>query len=295
MKAGRRPLVWFGVVLVVCFVSVLGTRPAYAQRSGQTPGELEGVGVTQNLGTSIPTDLSFRNEQGEEVTLGAYFDGSAPVILTFNYHRCPQLCKIQLRQFAASLSGLAWTPGDKFRVVTIDINPDEGPEDARTAQQRYRSPFDRPKEAMAGWHFLTGQASAIKTLTDAVGIRYKQIDEQQFSHPTALVFASGSGTVTRYFTTLQPEPSNLRTALVEASDGEIGSLADKAFLACAQFNPDSNSYSASAFKLMQYGSVLLTLLMGAALFFFWRRETKQQASEEQDPEAVIDAALRDRA
>jgi len=284
------------VGLALCVAVASGIAPAHAQRTGQQHEELDEVGVTQNLGADLPTDLAFRDENGTRVRLGQYFDGSRPVILTLNYHRCPQLCKIQLRKFAGSLSGLSWTPGDKFEVVTVDINPDEGPEMARKAQERYRSPFDQPDEAMAGWHFLTGEADAIERLADTIGFNYQRLEDknQQFAHPAALIFASGSGTITRYFTTLNPDSGNLRTALVEASDGEIGSLADQAFLACAQFNPDSNSYSASAYKIMQYGSVLLTLLMGTALFFFWRREKEQLDAAEQDPDAVLDAALRER-
>ncbi len=268
--------------------------PVHAQRSGQQREELEGVGVTQKLEDTVPQDLTFRNEAGEPVQLGEYFDGETPVLLTLNYHRCPMLCKVQLRKFATAVGALSWTPGDKFRVLTVDINPDEGPETARTAQKRYRGAFDQPDEALAGWHFLTGDKPAIEALADAVGFRYRRLPDkpEQFAHPSAIIFLSGSGTITRYFTTLNPTPGNLRTALVEASNGEIGSVADKVFLACAQFHPDTNSYSASAFTLMRYGSVLLALIMGGALFVFWRRENEQLAAAEADP---LDAVLDERA
>jgi protein SCO1/2 len=164
---------------------------------------------------------------------------------------------------------------------------------ARTAEERYQGAFDNPDAAMAGWHFLTGDKPAITALADSVGFHYRYLkDKQQYAHPAAVIFLSGSGTITRYFTTLDPAPGNLRTALVEASDGEIGSVADKVFLACAQFNPDSNSYSASALKVMQYGSGLLALIMGGALFVFWRRENEQLSAAEED---ALDAALDERA
>jgi protein SCO1/2 len=163
---------------------------------------------------------------------------------------------------------------------------------ARTAQERYSGAFDRPEAVMAGWHFLTGEAPAIEALADSVGFHYRYLkDKQQYAHPAAILFLSGSGTITRYFTTLDPAPGTLRTALVEASDGDIGSVADKVFLACAQFNPDSNSYSASAFKLMQYGSALLALIMGGVLFVFWRRENEQLEEAEEE---VLEAALDER-
>jgi protein SCO1/2 len=264
---------------------------AHAQRAGHTPEQLENVGVDQRLGATIPTSLSFKNEQGESIRLQQYFDGSTPVMLTMNYHRCPQLCRIQLQKFAEAMSELPWTAGDKFEVITVDISPDEGPEMARKAQERYATSLKTPETTLDGWHFLTGRQDAIQTLADSVGIRYKPLPNKdgQFAHPAAIVFLSGSGTVTRYFTTLDPAPGNLRTALVEASNGTIGTVIDQAFLACARFDPDSNSYSASAFKVMQYGSGLLALVMGAALFVFWRQENQQlETAHEEGIDAVLD-------
>lgn len=268
---------WEVGLLVVGLLGTLWVSPARAQRSGTTPRRLKGVGVTQKLGTTLPKDLAFRNEAGENVHLGQYFDGSNPVMMTLNYHRCPQLCRIQLRKFAEALSGMSWTVGDKFEVLTVDINPDEGPDLARKAKERYLPAFDRPDEAADGWHFLTGDSKAIDVLTDSVGFHYRRMKDrkQQFAHPAALIFLSGSGTITRYFTTLSPAPGDMRTALVDASNGEVGTIVDRVFLACCKFDPDSNSYSASAFQITKYSCILLAVLMGLALFVFWRREMRQ--------------------
>jgi protein SCO1/2 len=284
-------------LLVLGLLWTAAAAPLHAQRSGQEKQALDGVGVDQKLGTDLPLDLTFQNEEGEPVRLGSYFQQGTPVVLTLNYHRCPQLCRVQLRKFATSLSELDWTPGGKFEVVTVDINPDEGPAVAREAKKRYGTVLDEPEAAAQGWHFLTGEADAISALADTVGFRYHRFEDrtQQFAHPAALIFLSGEGTVTRYFTTLDPASGALRTALVEASNGEIGSIGDKVFLSCAQFNPDSNSYSASAFKLMQYGSVLMVLVLGGVLFWFWRREKEQlDVAEEQGMDATLDAAIRER-
>jgi len=288
----RRVLPHLGMIVALVFLGTGLLAPnTHAQRANRTPEQLENVGVDQKLGATIPKELSFKNEEGDPVRLSQYFDGSTPVMLTMNYHRCPQLCRIQLQKFAQSLSGMSWTAGEEFAVVTVDINPKEGPEMARKAQERYAASLENPETTLDGWHFLTGEQDAIQTLADSVGIRYQPIEgkTQQFAHPAAIVFLSGSGTVTRYFTTLDPAPGDLRTALVEASNGNVGNIIDKAFLSCAQFNPDSNSYSASAFKLMQYGSGLMVIVMGAALFVFWRREKEQlDAAEEQGLDAVLD-------
>lgn len=291
-RARRRCLWGIGLLGVVLFLAL--SSPARAQKSGQQREKLEGVGVEQKLGTVLSTDLTFRNEKGERVRLGRYFDGSTPVILTLNYHRCPMLCRVQLRKFSKALGKMSWVPGEKFEVVTVDINPDEGPEMARKAQKRYRGAFDRPDEALQGWHFLTGSKAAIDSLTNTVGFRYHRLKDrkQQFAHPVALIFLSGSAKITRYFTTLDPAPGNVRTGLVEASNGEVGTIRDQIFLACAQFNQGTNSYSASAFKIMQYGSALLTIVMGAILYIFWRRENEQlEAAEEQELDATLERRI----
>lgn len=275
--------------LVLCWATALQPS-ASAQRANRSPEALQGVGVEQRLGASLPQSLTFRNEAGESVPLRTYFDGETPVMLTLNYHRCPQLCRIQLQKFARALGGLEWTAGETYTVVTVDISPEEGPAIARTAKKRYTAVLDEPEKVADGWHFLTGERPAIQALADSVGIRYKRLQnkEHQFAHPAAIVFLSGSGTITRYFTTLSPSSGNVRTALVEASNGTVGTLADRAFLACARFDPDANSYSASAFKIMRYGSVFAALLIGATLFVFWRREKKQlDAAQEEGLEGLV--------
>ncbi len=291
------PNVWMSlrglaILLVSAALSLPGAGTAWAQKSGSTPTQLEGVGVAQKLGDTIPTELTFKDEAGNPVQLQQFLDGSTPVMLTLNYHRCPMLCSIQLHKFASTVTQMEWTAGEEYTILTVDINPRETPKDARNAKDKYLQALDRPEKMADGWHFLTGQKAAIDKLTDAVGFRYKWLEEEkQYAHPAAIIFLSGSGTITRYFTTLQPAPGTMRTALVEASNGSVGSVVDKAFLACAQFNPDSNSYSASAFKIMKYATVLLTVVMGGILFWFWRREgQKLEEQASRDPEDVLEAA-----
>ena len=54
---------------------------------------LEEVGITQNLGAQLPLEEVFTNHAGEEAALADFLEGELPVILTFNYANCPQLCR----------------------------------------------------------------------------------------------------------------------------------------------------------------------------------------------------------
>lgn len=234
--------------------------------------EFEGVGVDEKLGAPIPMDLAFRNAAGTSVTLGQYFDGERPVMLTLNYYDCPMLCPMVLDRYARTLRSIAWTPGDEFEAVTVSIDPTETPAMARRQKQSYVETLDKPG-AGNGWHFLTGHKASIEALTEAVGFNYRKVEgKDEYAHPTAVIFLSGSGKVTRYIYGMEIPPADARQALVEASDGKVGTVMDQITLYCFQFDPEANSYTADAFALMRIGGILVAVILGGLLVYFWRRE-----------------------
>ena len=263
-----------GVCLVLS--CLLAGRPAAAQVAEQAARAYEGVGIDQRLGDVVPADLSFRNEAGETVELGVYFDGTRPVLLTLVYHTCPMLCNTLLDGLIGTLAPMAWTPGDEFEVLTVSFNAIDTPELAARQKARYLAQLGKP-EAAEGWHFLTGDEAAIDALTEAVGFNYRWVEEQQeYAHPAALIFLSGEGRITRYLPDLTPRPRDVRASLVEASEGSVGSVLDRVFLYCFQFDPEANSYALHAVNAMRIGGLLTVLALGAMLFVLWRRETRKK-------------------
>ena len=269
------------VLGVLCLALVgVSAAPVWAQRSNQTRDELQGVNIERKLGDRVPTDLTFQNEKGASVTLGQYLDGDTPVVLNLVYHSCPMLCGLMLDGFTSSLESLSWTPGEEFRVLAVSFNPREGPEVAREKKETYVQKLGRPSAA-EGWHFLTGDSTAIRQLTSSVGFNFQWVPEkEEHAHPTAQVFLSGEGTVTRYIYGIQIPSGDMRKALVEASNGSVGNAIDQAAMYCFQFDPEKNTYTADAFNIMKIGSVLTFLVLGGALFVFWRREHKELEREE---------------
>jgi protein SCO1/2 len=270
---------WVGLLLAVllCF----GVESVQAQRSNQSREELEGVNVDRKLGTSVPTDLQFQNAAGETVTIGQYLDGTTPVILNLVYHDCPMLCGLMLDGFTKSLTSLEWTPGQQFKVLTVSFNHREGPTIAQEKRQTYLKRLDRAGAA-EGWHFLTGDKEAIRTLTSEVGFNFHWVPEKkEYAHPTTQIFLSGEGVVTRYIYGIELPAGDVRKALVEASNGEVGNAIDQAAMYCFQFDPDKNTYTADAFNIMKIGSVFTVLVLGGVLFVFWRREHEELEAHEQ--------------
>jgi len=272
----------FWLVLLIGALVGLGiSTDAWAQRSNQSREQLDGVGIERQLGSSVPTNLTFRNASGETVTLDRYLDGETPVILNLVYHNCPMLCGLMLDGFTSSLESLDWTPGQEFRVLTVSFNHREGPEVARSKKDTYVERLDRAGAA-EGWHFLTGDKETIRRLTEAVGFNFRWVEEkQEYAHPTTQIFLSGEGVVTRYIYGIEVPGGDVRKALVEASNGTVGNAIDQAAMYCFQFDPEKNTYTADAFNIMKIGSVLTVLILGGVLFAFWRREHEELEQHEQ--------------
>ncbi|MCY4000629.1 MAG: SCO family protein [Bacteroidetes bacterium] len=259
------------------FAFSLWVTPIYAQLTQQASIAYEGVGLTPQLGEQIPLDLSFLDSDGKAVTLQEYFHQGRPVVLTFVYHTCPMLCSSLLDGVTRSLQDLSWTPGTKYEMLTVSFSPYDTPERAAQQRARYMNRLDYP---VAEWRFLTGDEASITALTQSVGFEYKWIEDMgEFAHPAAVIVLSDSGMITRYLPDLSPRGRDLRAAIVEASDGMVGNLLDRAFLYCFQFDPTSNSYVLVARRAMQVGGGITALLLIAFLSILWINDSTKSRRE----------------
>ena len=243
--------------------SSLAAGPTFADE--KVP-ELEGVGITEHLDDQIPLGLEFVDEHGYDIVLGDYFDGEKPIIITLNYYRCPMLCSLTLNGLTAGLEEMEWTLGEEFDVVTLSINPKEDAKLAMTNKNGYLGHYDR-EGADKGWHFLTGDQENITTLADALGFGYV-FDEYtgEFHHTASIIFMTPDGRISKYMNDVQFSGKDLRFALIEASEGRIGTTLDKLLLFnCFKYDPERNSYTPSAWKLMRSGGVLMLLFLFGGL------------------------------
>ena len=251
---------------------------------GQEATEMEGVGVVQKLDDIVPGDLAFTNAEGEQVTMADFMGGDAPFILTLNYYRCPMLCSLTLNGMVDGLKQLEWSAGEQFNIVTVSIAPDEGTELAARKKQAYLSQYDR-ESAAEGWSFLTGDQEPITKLADAVGFGYRYDEGTgEYAHTSSIIFVTPEGRISRYMNDVSFKPRDLRLALVESSEGRIGSAMDTLLLFnCFQWDPESNSYVASAWKIMRLGGVVTVLLVVLGLFVLGFRSSKGSGGGQSPP------------
>jgi protein SCO1/2 len=250
--------------------------PAFAQLADRTVPELEAVGVDEHLEAKLPLDARFIDEHGEQIRLGDYLDGERPIILTLNYYRCPMLCGLQLNGVVEGLVQMDWTLGDQFDMVTISIDPLETPALAKEKKQNYLKWYDR-EGAGTGWHFLTGRQDDIQRVAETVGFRYAYDEEtKQYAHAAAVFVITPEGRVARYLYGIEYPPRDLKLALLEASEGKIGSAFDQLILYCFHYDPSSRSYTPVAMNIMRLGGGATAGVLALSLGSLWVRDLRRK-------------------
>jgi protein SCO1 len=241
----------------------------------EVPAQLRDVGVTEHLGELVPRDVRLRDEAGREVRLGDFVAGRKPLLLQFVYHSCPTLCSLVSSGLVASLRELPLTVGEQFEVLTVSIDPHDTPAIAAEKKQKALAAYGRGGEgAAAAWHFLTGEASEVKRLADAVGFAYRyEAEEKQFAHSAALFVLSPDGKLSRYLYGIEFPAFDVRLALAEAAEGRtVTSTVDHLLLYCYRYDPLARSYVFFAINLMRVGGALSVALLAFWLVRLWRRE-----------------------
>jgi protein SCO1/2 len=240
--------------------------------AGEKPRDLEEVRIDQRLNQLLPLDAVFRDENGNQVKLEAYF-GDKPVVLALVYYSCPMLCNQVLNGMTSSLDVLkAFSIGKEFEVVTVSFDPRETPELAREKKETYLKWYKR-EGAAEGWHFLTGDQPNIDRLTQAAGFYYKWDERgQQFVHASGIMIATADGKLARYFYGIEYAPKDLRLGLIESSAGKIGSPVDQLLLYCYHYDPASGKYGLMVMNLMMIGGALTVVGMIVMVIVFRRRE-----------------------
>ncbi|HEY6447729.1 MAG TPA: SCO family protein [Acidobacteriaceae bacterium] len=268
---------------------VFSASPAWAQSpwfgiekpgtpADQQPLVLKKISIQQRLNAQLPLNLEFRDETGKTVQLGDYF-GKRPVILSLVYFQCKILCPEEIDGLVGALEMVKFNPGRDFNVVLVSIDPTETPAIAAREKASYMKRYGRPGD-VNGWHFLTGQEPAIRTLASAVGFGYVPMQGPdgrmtQFAHASAVELATPEGKLAQYYLGVEFSPKDLQLGLVEASHGAIGSTVDNILTYCFQYDPTENRHTLVYIRIFQLGFILTVLLLGSFMVVNFRRDLRE--------------------
>lgn len=244
------------------------------ERIERVPKPLEEVGVDEHLGQQVPLNVGFVDSTGSKVQMSDIIAGQKPVLMSLNYADCPMLCNLQLDGLLEGLQNLSLQPGTDFDLVTLSIDPNEDLEHTRKFKNKYVTAYQRPLADKA-WHFLTGSVQNIETIARAVGFRYAFVPERkEYAHTAVVMVLSPEGRISRYLYGVTFNARDLKLAILEASEGKIGSTLDRILLYCFHYDASVGRYSPMAANIMRLGGALTVLLLGGTLALWWLKENK---------------------
>lgn len=251
------------------------TGKAPSKPAAEVPAQIQGVTITEKLGSQLDLSLMVTDENGKSLPLSTYFSGRKPVILSPVYFNCPGLCNFHLNGLIDALKRVDWSPGQKFEIIALSFDAKETSEVAAKKKQNYMKEYGRAGTE-DGWHFVTADEATVKKITESVGFNFKW-DEQnsQWSHASAAIMVSPEGKVARYLHGIMFEPRDVKLALNEAADGKVGGFVDSAMLFCFKYDNHQSKYGLQIFQIMKLAGALTVLALG-----LWLGKAMIQAKRE---------------
>ena len=218
------------------------------------------VGVEEKLGETIPLDLRFTNEAGQEVTLDEMID--KPTILTLVYLRCPSICSPLMNEVAAVVDDESFdlVAGEDFQLLTVSFDITDNPDLTSTAKKNLLARMENREVSADSWQFLTGSAESISALTDAVGFRYRR-ENDDFVHAASVIFLSPEGKIVRYLPGLSILPADMKMAVFDAAEGTPRTMMHKLQRLCYSYDPEGRGYA------LQVNRIILGITLPGVLLF----------------------------
>ena len=261
---------WAQILTLVLALISASAGPALAH-DDQRPAALREVAFDQKLDQPVPLDLVFRDESGKTVRLSDYFK-EKPVILSFVYLKCRDLCPLLLDGVVRSLRALSFDVGNQFNVLTVSLDPRDNAPLAAAKKTDLLTQYAR-SGASAGWHFLTGDETSIRKLTQSVGFHYTYDEKKgEYGHATGIVLLTPNGKTARYYYGIDFSPRDLRLGLIEAAANKIGSPIDQLLLFCYHYDPATGKYGLLITRVIRLAGAATVLNLGAFILTMLRRE-----------------------
>ena len=236
----------------------------------------QSLGVEEKLGTMVPLDLTFIDEDSKSVTLKKLMDGK-PTLLTLNYFKCAGICSPQLNKLSDALGLVKLAENTDYKVLTVSFSETEKPSLARTKKKNVLHAMKR-NYVQDAWHFVIGENNTSSQLADYVGFKYKAVKMENgdigYIHPAMTVVLSPEGKITGYLMGVNQLPADITMAINEA---KIGRTRKPILRSDAPFCfTETPALDRAINKMTRIVGVLSILLFLGFFFFVLRKKTKKE-------------------
>lgn len=196
------------------------------------------IGIEEHLGSYVPGDIVFKDEDGKDVNVRKLID--KPTLVAFVYFNCPGICSPLQTGIADVINKIKMEPGRDFQVLSISFDHRDTPQLGKKWQKKYLSEIKRPFNT-SDWKFLTGDSLSILRLTNALGFYFKP-EKEDFIHTATIIAVSPNGEITRYLLGTEFLPFDVKMAIVEASKGKATPTINKLLQFCYRYDPNGKKY-----------------------------------------------------
>lgn len=240
--------------------------------------EADHLGVQEKLGTSIPLELTFINEQAKSVSLKELMKGK-PTLLTLNYFKCAGICTPQLNEMSVMLSRLKLAENIDYKVITVDFAEDETVELAKAKKSTMLRAIGRAYVPDA-WHFVIGENNSSGKLADAVGFKYKKMTNKKgettgYLHAATIIVLSPKGKIIRYLQGVQQLPSDIAMAIQEAKEERVSTSIPKNAPFCFTERPTGDILVNKVTK--SWMIFMLIVVIGLFIYLLTRNRAKNKS------------------
>jgi len=211
------------------------------------------------------------DREGREVKLADY--RGKPLVISFIYTACFHTCPVITQTLDRALGVARDTFGDEsFQMVTIGFDTRRDSPDKMRIFARQQGVAGEP-----GWEFLSGDADAIKRLTETLGFIFFP-SSKGFDHLAQTTVIDAKGVVYRQIYGQAFEPPLLVEPLKElifggsAEGSLLSGLIGKARLWCTIYDPRTDSYRFQYSMVVGFAiSILFLIGAGILLARMWRK------------------------
>ena len=230
------------------------------------------------VGERIP-DLELRDRRNRPLRLSAY--RGKPLLVSFIYTGCFQVCPTQTRTLYQAVKGLDRMLGEnQFNVVSIGFNQ---PFDSPGAMQAFAAQHGI---SYRNWEFLSPAAEDVAALTRAFGFSYAATPAG-FDHVLGVTVVDAQGRISAQVlgdtVTTEQLGSPLRQLLLwepQAKPTSLSEMFERVRILCTVYDADTGQYRYD-YKLIF--EIISGVLFFLSVFVYFFREWRRQRRERRKP------------
>ncbi len=223
-------------------------------------------------------DYTLIDQDGVEFKLSEYFGKGKPLVLSYVYTTCPQVCPTITMELKKAVDGARTKYGKRFEVLTIAFDTAN---DTPAAVNEYARRF---ADDFRGFRFATGDEETITGLLDETGFFRVKQDDGSFDHMDMVTVVKPDGTIYRQVYSLRTQPQTMVLRLEELIEGKAEggrglSMVDKIKFFCYRYDPYSGKYVLDYPVFVSIG--LQAIIIAVIVYAVWGRRAMKRISKKE--------------